>query len=182
MGTTESARSATAPGTALPLPPELVAERDRIRRLAADADRRARGGRFRRRALVPAVVASGVLASTGLISAWARATTPSPTAAVQPQPPATAASVVLSSEQAFLGQLRRTLSADQQAIAGLPQAAAGYFAAGAATTTGTAATTGAAGSTPAAAPAPLPALPSISIPAVSAAPPVHATTGASGIP
>ena len=159
-----------------PLPPDLVAERQRIRRLAAVADQRADRGRLRRRALVPAAVASGVLVSTGLIGAWARATTPSPsTTAGQSASTAAPAAAALSSEQTFLGELRRTLSADRQAVAGLPKVAASAFATSAAATPAT-------GSGAAPAPAPVATLPPISLPAISAPPPVHATTGASGIP
>lgn len=166
------------------LPPDLVAERQRILRLAADADRRADRGRLRRRALLPAAVASGVLAGTGLIGAWARATSPAPAAKSTGQAAASAraAAATTASEQAFLEQLRHALDADRQAIAALPQAAASSLSAASAAPAAPGASPGTTGAVPVGATtAPIAALPPISIPAVSAPPTVHATTGASGL-
>ena len=172
------ADSSSAP----PLPPELVAERARIARLAADAARRASRGRFRRHALLPAAVASGVIASTGLLSAWARATTPVAPTATHAHTVATVPEA--SSERVFLRQLAQALRADQQAIAGLGQGAASAFSASAVPAGAGPAGTGPAGAgdaSSAGAPPLAPALPPIPLPAISAPPAVHATTGASGI-
>lgn len=169
-------------GNDAPLPPELVAERRRIQRLGADAQSLSERRRFRRRALLPAAVVSGVLASTGLVGAWARVTTPAANSTASHSKAASAvpAATGASSEQAFVRQLRRTLAADQQAIAALPQVAASTLSASAGTSAATGPEVGAPSA--AGAPAPIPTLPPISVPAVGAAPPVHASTGASGLP
>lgn len=174
------------PRAAVP-PTELVEERRRLDRFASDVDRRARRGRIRRRALLPAAVASGVLAGTGLLSGWARETTPSPSVARAPA----AATKPSASDLAALKQLEQALNADRSAIQALPQS---LGATASATTPGSPAGPQAAGpgtsATAGAGASPVPALPPISVPVISPvsvtsaalAPATHGTTGASGIP
>lgn len=169
-------------GTALAgtVPHTLFDERWRVLRAGAAADRRNHGARFRRRALIPAAVASGVLAGTGLLSAWATSSTPASSVTTSP---ASAAPAPTPAELKTLAQLQRTLNADRAAIAALPKTlpAAGTPAGS------TGATTAASSATPASTAAPsaptvptLPPLPAINV--ATPPPATQGTTGASGLP
>lgn len=184
-GHVDLGRTQAPAGTALAgkVPHTLFDERWRMLRTGVAADRRNHGARLRRRALIPAAVASGVLAGTGFLSAWATSSTPSSSLTTSP---VTAAPSPTRAALADLGQLQQTLDAERAAIAALPTVfpAAGTSASGAGAATGvhsappvpTATSSGPAVPT-------LPPLPAINIAPIASSPPAtQGTTGASGLP
>lgn len=172
------APDAPGPPVADAVPPSLFDERWRMLRAGVAADRRNHGARVRRRALIPAAVASGVLAGTGLLSAWAASTTPVSTVSSPTAPPASAPN---RAEIAALAQLRKTLNADRTAIAALPKVIPPTSTASSGTTTPGGAPSAPAQTAAASVPA-LPPLPSISVAAPTPPPATQGTTGASGLP
>ena len=159
------------------VPEDILLARDRIANHRAKAARSIGRGRYRRRFLPAAVVASATLVTAGLADRFVQVSLArTATAVIAP----TAAPSSLATSKA-LAMVTKTLAADQQAIAALAKTQA-QLARSAQSDGGTSVPSSA--SSPSLQLPSLPSLPSVpsipSIPAIATpAPATHATTGAS---